>query len=279
MRRARASLTLAAALLALTGACSTAPPAAERELRIRGSDTMLLLNRRLAEAYMRGHPGQGVVVEGGGSGAGAEALVEGVVDLAAASRPLLAEEIAAIYDRFATLGVRVLVAQDALSVFVHEDNPVRSLSLDQLRGLFEGSIDSWAAVGGDDEPVLPVVRPPSSGSHRFFRDHVLKGSPYASGAVAVASTRDVLAAVAARRGAIGYGGVAYRMDGVAAIAIDGVEPSETAVRDNRYPLARYLAFYAVEPPQGLAARFVDWCLGPEGQAIVAETGYIPLWSR
>jgi phosphate transport system substrate-binding protein len=275
----RASLILAVTLLALTGACATAPPAGERELRIRGSDTMLLLNRRLAEGYMRGHPGEVVLVEGGGSGVGVEALVDGVVDLAAASRPLLAEEIAAIYDRFATLGVRVLVAQDALSVFVHDDNPVRSLSLDQLRGLFDGSIDSWAAVGGDEERVLPVVRPPSSGSHRFFRDHVLMGRPYASGAVAVASTRDVLAAVADHRGAIGYGGLAYRMPGVAAIAVDGVAPSEAAVRANRYPLARYLAFYAAEPPEGLAGRFVDWCLGPEGQAIVAEAGYVPLWRR
>jgi phosphate transport system substrate-binding protein len=251
----------------------------ERQLAIRGSDTMLVLNRRLAEAYMRAHPGVSVRVEGGGTAAGVAALVDGEADICAASRPLLAEEVAAIYDRHATLGVRFLIAQDALSVFVNAANPIRSLELSELRGLFDGSIASWRDVGGDDVAVVPIVRPPSSGSHRFFRDHVLKGGPYAAGAITAATTNDVLASVRTDAGGVGYGGVAYRLEGVAAIAVDGVPPAAEAVRDGRYPLARYLAFSTVRPPTGLARRFIDWCLGPEGQAVVAEVGYVPLWDR
>ena len=272
-------LLCAAGLLALAGGCASSTRIEERELRVRGSDTMLVLNRRLAEAFMGSSPGMSVRVDGGGTRAGVEALVAGEADIAAASRPLLADEVAAIYDRFRSLGVRHLVAQDALSVFVNGANPVRALTLDQLRGLFDGSIHSWDELGGERLEVVAIVRPPSSGTHRFFRDHVLEGAPYAAGARTVPTTAEILEAVRSDPRAVGYGGVAYRLPGAEACAIDGVPPTVEAVRDGRYPLARYLAFYTVEPPAGLAKRFIDFCQGAEGQAIVSEVGYIPLWGR
>ncbi len=266
-------------IAALAAGCATSVRVEERELRIRGSDTMLVLNRRLAEAFMRLHPGVSVRVEGGGSGAGVEALAAGEAEIAASSRPLLADEVAAIYSRFRSLGVRHLVAQDALSVFVNAANPVRSLSSEQLRGLFDGSIRTWARLGGDDREVVVIVRPPWSGTHRFFRDHVLKGQAYSAGARALPTTPEILESVRSEPRAVGYGGLAYRLPGTEACAIDGVPPTVDAVRVGRYPLARYLSFYTVEPPTGLAKRFIDFCQGAEGQAIVAEVGYIPLWER
>jgi phosphate transport system substrate-binding protein len=278
MKRGRRSL-LAMLLAALAAGCASSPRAEERELRVRGSDTMLVLNRRLAEAFMRANPGVSVRVEGGGSGAGVEALTAGEAEIAAASRPLLAGEVAAIYDRFGSLGARHLVAQDALSVTVNADNPVRGLSSEQLRGLFDGSIRSWAEVGGDEHEVVVIVRPPWSGTHRFFRDHVLKGGPYSIEARTIPTTTEILESVRSDPRAVGYGGVAYRLPGTEACAIDGVPPTAEAVRAGRYPLARYLAFYTVETPAGLAKRFIDFCQGADGQAVVAEVGYIPLWER
>lgn len=247
-------------------------------MRVTGSDTMLVLNRRLAESYMRVHPGVAIVVAGGGTAVGVESLVAGRCQIGAASRPLLAEEVQALHDSFGTLGLRYLVAQDALSVYLHPSNPVRDLALVDLGRLFDGSVRSWSEVGGDEVPVSVVLRPPSSGTYRFFRDHVLAGRAYAAEAQTVASTRDVVAAVGARPGAIGYGGVAYGAE-VAHCAIDGVPPTAENVRDGSYPLARYLHFVTVEPPRGEVRRFIDWCLGPQGQQIVAEVGYIPLWER
>lgn len=266
-------------IAALAAGCASSPRVEERELRIRGSDTMLVLNRRLAEVFMRSHPGLSVRVEGGGSGAGVEALAAGEAEIAASSRPLLADEVAAIYGRFRSLGVRHLVAQDALSVFVNTANPVRGLSSAQLRGLFDGSISSWAELGGDELEVVVIVRPPWSGTHRFFRDHVLKGQPYAAGARALPTTPEILESVRSDPRAVGYGGVAYRLPGTETCAIDGVPPTAEAVGAGRYPLARYLAFYTVETPAGLAKRFIDFCQGADGQAVVAEVGYIPLWER
>jgi phosphate transport system substrate-binding protein len=266
-------------IAALAAGCASSLRVEERELRLRGSDTMLVLNRRLAEAFMRANPGVSVRVEGGGTGAGVEALAAGEAEIAAASRPLLAAEVVAIYDRFGSLGVRHLVAQDALSVFVNAANPVRGLSSEQLRGLFDGSIRSWAGLGGDDLEVIVIVRPPWSGTHRFFRDHVLKGQSYAAGARTLPTTTEILEFVRSDPRAVGYGGLAYRLPGTEACAVDGTPPTVETVRAGRYPLARYLAFYTVEVPAGLAKSFIDYCQGADGQAVVADVGYIPLWER
>jgi phosphate transport system substrate-binding protein len=239
---------------------------------------MLLLNRRLAESYMREHPGVSIVVSGGGSAVGVAALVAGNAEICAASRPLLAEEIQALHSRFGTLGVRFLVAQDPLSVYLNPTNPVRDLSLDQLRRLFNGSTRSWSELGGDNVEVEVVLRPPSSGTYRYFRDHVLAGEGYSGQAVTVATTSDVVAAVKARPGGIGYGGVAYGED-VVHCAVEGVAPTAENVRDERYPLTRYLHLVTTEPPRGEVRRFIDWCQGRYGQQIVAEVGYLPLWRR
>ncbi len=187
--------------------------------------------------------------------------------------------MARLYEVQQTLGVRFLVAQDALTIFLNAANPVRDLSLEQLRGLFAGTITDWSEVGGSPGPVQVVVRPPSSGTHRFFRDHVLAGGQYANSATAVPTTRGVLAAVAADPGTIGYGGRAYRLEGVVQCSVDGVEPTRENVGRGRYALTRYLTFYTTQPPTGPVRTFIDWCLGEEGQRVVAAVGYVPLWSR
>lgn len=242
-----------------------------------GSDTMLPLNRHLATTFMSTHPGAVVVVEGGGTGVGARALIDGRVDLAAASRALAPDEVEALFNETGTLGIRYLVALDAIAIYLHPDNPVTSLSFEQLGGLFSGRMPSWRSVGGGGDGVAVVIRPPTSGTHRFFRDHVLAGGPYASCAVTVRRTQDVIAAVASNADAIGYGGLAYSGDVVHA-AVDGIAPNPRTIREGAYPLARYLFYYATEPPDGIVRTYVDWVIGPEGQEAVAETGLLALWA-
>jgi phosphate transport system substrate-binding protein len=237
---------------------------------------MLELNRRLAAGFMQAHPQMPVRVAGGGTGAGVAALMAGEIDLAAVSRPLSADEVAAVHDRYQTLGVRFLLARDALSVYLHPENPIADLTSNDLRRLFEGEIESWSELGGDPLPVSVVIRPPTSGSHRFFRDHVLRGSPYAPSAVVGPRTNDVIAMVGAEPGAIGFGGLAQG-SALVHCAVDGVRPTEENVRQGLYPLTRYLVYYAHAPPEGAAKVFVDWCLGAEGQKIVRDVGFVPLW--
>jgi phosphate transport system substrate-binding protein len=265
---------LAAVLLAVAASCVT--PTGRHAVRIRGSDTMLELNRRLAEAYMRAHEGVAIVVEGGGTRSGVEALVAGEVDLCAASRPFSPTEIAAIHQGSGTLGVRFLVARDALSIYLNPANPIRNLSSDDLAAIFDGSFSRWSEVGGDEVEIVVVIRPHTSGSHRFLRDHLLGGGSFPPGAVVVARTSDVVERVAAAPGAIGFGGVAQGRD-LIHCAVDGAEPTAGEVREGRYPLARYLYLYSARPPAGVVRQFLDWCLGPDGQAVVEEVGFIALW--
>lgn len=260
-------------------ACGSVPLERDDALEIRGSDTMLILNRRLAEAFMRSHPGVSVVVAGGGTSIGVEALLSGEVSVCAGSRPLTPDEVQRLYEANGTLGLRFLIARDPLSVWVHESNPVEGLSVDELAGVFSGAVTNWSSVGGEDREITVVVRSPASGTHRFFRDRVLRGGAYSGRARSAAGTMDVIRTVVANPGAIGYGGSAYRSESVRACVVEGSFPSARAVGEGRYPLTRHLVYYTVAPPRGLAKDFIDWCQGPEGQAVVREVGYLPLWDR
>jgi phosphate transport system substrate-binding protein len=179
-------------------------------------------------------------------------------------------------DRRGFLGMNVLTGKDALSIYVHLDNPVRDLSMEQLAGIFSGMITNWREVGGDDLEIVVVGRQPNSGTFVFLREHVLRGTPYATGTRALPNTTAVALGVARDPAAIGYGGMAYGRD-VRHCSIDGVAPTPENVRNGSYPLSRYLYLYTAGPLQGLVQEFVGWVLSEPGQRLVYDVGYIPLW--
>src|SRR5687767_1017266 len=123
---------------------------AARPVTITGSDTMVIMNARLAEAFMAKHPGVFVQVTGGGSGVGIAALINGTVDIAAASRPIKQSEVDKLKARFATTGYAHPIARDGLSVYVNTANPVKELTLAQIRDIYTGRITNWKQVGGND---------------------------------------------------------------------------------------------------------------------------------
>lgn len=282
MNRSRFRLhILLSAVVALTmSSCLSSrqaeDPDISRTIRVKGSDTMMPLVQRWAEAFMTAHPDIAVYVEGGGSATGIQALIRGSANICASSRPMLAEEIKELMERRGSLGITILTARDALSIYVHPDNPVQNLSVEELRGIFTGRVTGWREVGGTDEPILVVNREPNSGTFLFFEEHVLLGAMYAPRAVTRPGTRGVVEAVRQNRNAIGYGGFAYAVD-VRQCSVDGIEPTPENVQNGSYPIARYLYLYTVAPPKGILKQFTDWILSREGQRIVREVGYIPLY--
>jgi phosphate transport system substrate-binding protein len=154
-------------LIFFSAGCSTNRPSAIKDggtIRIKGSDSMLLLVQRLAERYMSEHPDKIIAVEGGGSGVGVQSLIKGTSDICAASRPLTPEEVRLIAQKYQSLGVSILCAKDVLSIVVHPSNPVKDLTEQTIKGIFTGTIGDWGELGGrprDRSPSIAVNRIPA----------------------------------------------------------------------------------------------------------------------
>lgn len=247
-------------------------------LTIAGSDTMFELTSKLAEEYMKENPGISIKVEGGGTAAGIKQLINGKTDICTASRNLKPEEAKQLAEFYGSLGLVFLVAKDALSIFVNKNNPVEELSLRQLKGVFSSEIKNWKILDGIDTLIQPVIRNPNSGTYLYFKDHVLEGDEYSKNSLVIPTTKEIVKYVEQHINAIGYGGMGYTGN-IKHLKIDGVEPTEENVRNDTYPITRYLHFFTTKSPGGEVKRFIDWVLSPNGQNVIKKSGFIPLWEN
>jgi phosphate transport system substrate-binding protein len=257
------------------------PLSAAKPISIKGSDTMVIMNARLAEAFMAANPATQVQVTGGGSGVGIAALINGTTDIAASSRPIKTSETDKLKARFATTGYSFPIARDGLSVYLNTSNPVKELTLAQIRDIYMGRITNWKQVGGKDAQIILYSRENSSGTYTYFKDNVLMGKDFAPRAQTLQGTAAVVNAVSRDANGIGYGGAAYAK-GIkfAAVKKDdrspAVTPSLDTVRTGQYPISRYLYLYTRVKPAKEMKTFIDWATGPQGQAIVSKVGYFPV---
>ena len=276
-----ASVLALSFLLAFGGCKQSEKPQASRPLSIKGSDTMVILTQRLAEEYMKRNAGRVVQVNGGGSGTGIAALINGTVDLAQASRPMKDDERAAAEKSRGAKIVETPAALDSLAVFVHQSNAVKELSLPQLADIYTGKVRNWKDVGGKDAPIILYGRENSSGTYDYFKEHVLNKADFASAVQTLQGTAAIVNAVSRDANGIGYGGIAYDK-GVRALALKkdaqspAIAPSEASVADGTYPLSRKLFFYSFANSPERVTQFVQWTLTPEAQALVKAVGYFPL---
>ena len=247
--------------------------------KIKGSDTMLPLSQKEAEAFMKNNPFKTVIVTGGGSGVGISALVDGTTDLAQSSRKIKFSEKQKLNEGGKTAR-EVIAAYDALAIVVHPDNKVSNLTREQLEGIFTGKIKNWKEVGGDDLKIVPYSRETSSGTYEFFKESVLKNKNYMSGIMSMPATGAIIQSVSQTKGAIGYVGLAYLNKDVKAIhvsydkGVTHVEPSVANAKNNTYPIVRPLYYYYEAKAEPRVKPFVDYVLSPEGQKIVSEIGFI-----
>ncbi|HEY8459870.1 MAG TPA: phosphate ABC transporter substrate-binding protein [Blastocatellia bacterium] len=248
---------------------------------IKGSDTMALLAQWWAENYMKSHPHLIIQVNGGGSGAGIAALLNGTTDICQSSRPIREEEREAFRRKYRRDVVEIKVALDAIGVYVNEANPARELSLSQLRDVYTGGITDWSEIGGAPGPIILYSRENNSGSYEFFKEHVLKNADFAPRAQTLSGNAAVVNAVSLDRNGIGYGGVAFAK-GVRTLPIRkdaasaAVAPDFASVTDGSYPISRFLYWYLPNEPAGEVKRLVDWATSAEGQSLVVEIGYFPI---
>jgi phosphate transport system substrate-binding protein len=250
-------------------------------ITVKGSDTMVILGQRWAETYMKKNPSTSIQVTGGGSGTGISALINGTTDICQSSRSIKQTEKEKLRERYNTPGVEIPVAKDGLAVYVNAVNPVKTLTMDQLRLIYTGKITNWKEVGGSDSKIIVYSRENSSGTYVFFKEHVLNNADYTSRVQTMQGTAAVVSAVSKEKNGIGYGGAAYAK-GITVVAVKkdaaspGVLPGQANVANGSYPLSRPLYFYLRNKPSGETGSFIDWALTQEGQAVVSKVGYFPI---
>lgn len=282
------NLTAVLSLAALgLGSCGgTVDGASRASIKNKGSDTLVTVAQAWAEEYSKVAGGTVVTVTGGGSGTGINAMINGTVDIANASRKMKASE----FDTARAAGIEPvehIVGFDALAVYVHKDNPIESITIEQLAGIYgeDGTTTKWSDIGvdmGDNDEIVRVSRQNNSGTYVYFRNTVLgKQGRYKHNSLDLHGSKDVVELVAKTAGAIGYSGLAYANEHVklVPVSINGnaaVTPSvETAV-DGTYPIARPLMMYTNGEPTGAIKEYMDWILSPTGQAIIQAKGYAPI---
>ncbi len=252
-------------------------------ITVKGSDTLIVLAQKWAEVYMGEHKDVKIQVSGGGTGVGFAALQNQTTDLCDASRKAKSAEIANCVKVFnGKRPTEYKVALDGLSVYVNPENPVKELTLDQVKDIFTGKVKNWKAVGGADAPITVYSRENSSGTYEFFKEHVLKGSDFAASAQTQQGTALIVQSVVKDKNAIGYGGAAYGGSSkLLAIKKDenspAIVPNEETVVNGTYPIWRYLFVY-LDPSKdkGEIAAYLNWIRSDEGQKYTKEVGYYPL---
>ncbi len=269
------TIFLMAVLLVVTTfvtACSQPPstPPAPVWIRLSGSTSMQPLLRDLASAYSERHQYVAFDFSAVGSSAGLEALRRGSADLALVSRELRPEE-----EHETQTGKRLLaytvIAQDGIAVVVNENNPVRALTLYQIRNIFDGQVTNWDEFGSPAGEIMVISREDGSATRAMFEEQVMYGRRMTPTALVMPGSEAVRDYVATHGGAVGYLSMGYPGPGVAAVATDGVLPERQTVEDGTYSITRpFLLVSRVEPNAEIAS-FMQFTRSPAGQAIVRRT--------
>ncbi|MBI4317684.1 MAG: PstS family phosphate ABC transporter substrate-binding protein [Chloroflexi bacterium] len=256
-------------------------------IQIKGSDTMVNLGQAWAEEFMIENKSVGIAVTGGGSGTGIAAMINGTTDIAQSSRQMKQEEIESARKN----GVEpqeFKVALDGLAVVVNPANPVNELTMDQLRDIFMGTVTNWSEVGGREGRIVVLSRESNSGTHLYFKEHVLRRGnekgpeEFAPRALLMPSSQAIADEVATNRNAIGYYGLGYVGNRQKALAIapkpgaKAVLPTVATVVSGDYPISRPLFWYTRGKPEGTVRELVEFSLSDEGQQIVLDLDFVPL---
>lgn len=263
-----------------------------------GSDTLNNLMALWAEGFRRRYPSVNFQVEGKGSNTAPPALMEGVAQIGPMSRRMSKDELDAFRQKMGFMPTAVPVALDALAIYVHNQNPLVSISLPELDAAFSASrrggldhpVDIWGDLGVTGVlgryPISLYGRNSASGTYGFFKVAALFGGDFQPRVKELPGSAAVVLSVSLEQAAMGYAGIGYRAEGVRALHVSreqdlpAVAPVAHRVISGDYPLGRALYIYVVKPPSemlpAVVEEFVQFILSYEGQRIVVKSGYIPL---
>ncbi|AMH18442.1 phosphate ABC transporter substrate-binding protein [Hafnia paralvei] len=262
-----------------------------------GSDTMVNLMSLWSANFSQDNPNVNVQLQAAGSSSAPTALAAGAAQLGPMSRPMKAAEVSAFEQRYGYPPLAVPVALDALVVLVHQDNPLREISFNQLDSLYSTTlrcgeaspITHWKKLGLGGEWKSRAIslygRNSASGTYGYFKQQVLCDGDFSPRVNELPGSASVVQAVAGSLNSIGYASIGFRASGVRTLAVSkfgspAVEPTAENIVQGRYPLVRHLYIYVNKAPgrplSPLTAAFMDSVLSEQGQKLVLQDGYMPL---
>jgi len=259
-------------------------------IRVEGSDTMVNLAQAWAEEYHKIHPDVQVQVSGGGSQVGISSLIIGQCELANASRRMKAKELRIAEKKTGRAPVEFIVGRDALAVYVHVENPIEAIAIEELAEIYGegGTVTAWSQIAVantacSSNAITCVSRQSNSGTYVYFRQAVLgKQRDFKDGSIQLSGSKDVVALVATTPCAIGYSGMGYATDDVKTVPVapskgaPAVAPTVENCQNGTYPIARPLFIYTLGEPTGAVKDYLDWIMSAAGQEIVRKKGYVPV---
>ncbi len=280
------ALVLILSLGALAG-CGAKEEAAEPEATATeitgtvvtaGSTSVQPLSEELAAAFMDVNPGITVEVQGGGSGQGIKAIAEKIADFGALSRNVKDEEKASVTEEF-------VIAKDGVAVVVNPASTVENLTIEQIKQIYIGEITNWSEVGGDDAPIVVVSREEGSGTRGAFTEITKVTEKNEAGEEVDSTTKDalvqgstgaVMQTVATTPNTIGYVSLGSLGDTVKAVKVEDVAPTTETVLSGEYKISRPFLYVIGGELTEASQMYIDFVMSAEGQAIVEESGFIPV---
>ena len=235
-------------------------------LTVAGSTAFQPFAEKLAEQFMAKRPDVNITVQGGGSALGIQSARSGAAQIGMADLVELPPEAKEL------LGVTV--ARDGIAIIVNPANTLTNLSLEQIRGIFQGTIKNWKEAGGADQPIRVVSREAGSGTRSSF-ETIIGGITLANDAIIQDSNGTIRETVANDQDAVGYLSHGLLNAKVKAVCVNGVECTENEIVAGQYKLVRPVFLLVLGPPAGAAKDFIDYTLSREGQETIRMNGLLP----
>jgi len=307
LKRLMASMTFVAAGVVTASAIAAVDPAlpvyektsgVSGNLSSVGSDSLANLMTLWGEEFKRQYPNVNIQIQAAGSSTAPPALTEGTANLGPMSRMMKDNELQAFEAKHGYKPTAVPVAIDALAVFVHKDNPIKSLDIAQVDAIFSSTrlcggakdLKTWGDLGLTGEwaakPIQLFGRNSVSGTYGYFKEEALCKGDYKPNVNEQPGSASVVQSISSSLNGIGYSGIGYKTASVKTVALakkgstDFIEDTEENALNGKYPLSRFLYVYVHKAPNKplnpLEAEFIKLVLSKQGQEVVVKDGYIPL---
>jgi phosphate transport system substrate-binding protein len=235
-------------------------------ITLAGSTAFQPFAEKLADQYMSTHRELSITIQGGGSSLGIQSALSGASQIGMADLVKLPPEADTLKS--------IVVARDGIVVVLNPANPVAGLTLEQVRGLFSGTIRNWKEVGGADHEVAVISREAGSGTRTSF-EQIIGGVSLSADALIQDSNGTIRETVANDANAIGYLSHGLINEKIKPVPVDGFSCTEQDILSGNYKLVRpiFLVYKETLSPAGQA--FLDYLLSAEAQKLIHANGLIP----